>query len=120
MIEHTLDATTGILHIRPGSPLEQTDFERLAREVDPFIAEHGDLAGLIVEIAAFPGWESFGAMCAHFRFARDHHKHIRKIALVTDSPIGTIGEKFVAHFVAAEIKQFPASALAAARQWILS
>ena len=120
MIEHTLDPTTAILHIRPQSSLEQADFEKLAREVDPFITKKGDLAGLIIETAAFPGWESLGAMCAHFRFARDHHTHIRKVALVTDSPIGTIAEKLVAHFVAAEIKQFPATELDAARKWILS
>ena len=119
MIEHTLDRADAILHLRPQSSLEQSDFEELAREVDPFIAESGDLAGLIVELSAFPGWASVGAMFAHLRFVRDHHKHIRKIALVTDSALGNIGEHFMAHFVSAEIRQFPSAALAAARQWIL-
>jgi SpoIIAA-like len=120
MLEHTLDTANGILHIQPKSSLEQTDFEQLARTVDPYIAETGDLAGLIVEAPGFPGWSSFGAMAAHLRFVKDHHKHIRKIALVTDSAIGNVAEHLVAHFVSAEIKQFPASELNVARQWILS
>ena len=119
MIEHHLDTENGILHIQPKSALEKADFEKLAAQVDPFIAESGDLAGLIIEVPAFPGWESLGAMSAHFRFVRDHHKHIRKVAVVTDSAFGTIAEKLASHFVSAEIKQFPSSTLDAARQWIL-
>lgn len=120
MIEHTLDAAQSILHVLPKSALEQADFEELAGAVDPFIAETGSLKGLIIEVPSFTGWNSLGAMAAHFRFVRDHHKKIRKIALVTDSAVGNVAELLVSHFVSAEIKRFPASALDAAKQWILS
>jgi hypothetical protein len=119
MIEYTLDKTNAILHIQPKASLEQADFEQLAKAVDPFIAGTGDLAGLIVETPAFPGWSSFGAFAAHLRFVKDHHKHIKKIALVTDSALGNVAENLVTHFISAEIKQFPASELNAAKQWIL-
>ncbi len=119
MIEHTLDTANAILYLRPKSALEQDDFVQLAKTVDLFIGETGSLAGLIIEAPAFPGWKSLGAMAAHFCFVRDHHKHIKKIALVTDSSIGNIAEHLVSHFVSAEIKQFPESAVEAARQWIL-
>jgi SpoIIAA-like len=119
MIAHTLDTTHGILHIQPKAALEQADFEQLAKAVDPFIAGTGGLTGLIIEAPAFPGWSSFGALIAHLRFVRDHHRHIRKIALVTDSALGNVAEHLVSHFVAAEIKQFPSSGLDPARQWIL-
>ncbi len=120
MIDYNLDSSTGILHLQPRSALEQADFERLAKEVDPFIAEKGDLAGLIVETPEFPGWSSFGAFAAHLRFVKDHHRHVRKIALVTDSPLGDVAEHLVSHFVSAEIRQFPASDLESARNWILN
>jgi SpoIIAA-like len=118
MIEHTFDPATAILHIQPKSSLEQADFEQLAKTVDPYIAGTGDLAGIIVETPGFPGWSSFGAMAAHLRFVKDHHKHVRKIALVTDSALGSIAEQLGAHFVSAEIKRFPSSELEAAKQWI--
>jgi len=120
MIEHTFDAANALLYVRPKSSLEKGDFEELAKTVDPFIAGKGDLSGIIVEAPGFPGWSSFGAMAAHLRFVKDHHKHIRKIALVTDSAIGDVAEHLVAHFIAAEIKHFPASESAAARQWVLN
>lgn len=115
MIEHHLDETYAILYVRPKGALEQADFEALAREVDPA----GDLAGLVVEVDSFPGWSSFASMIAHFRFVRDHHRHIRRVAVVTDSPLGNLAEHVASHFVAAEIRPFPAGEVDTARRWIL-
>lgn len=119
MIKHTLDEGRAILHLRPQAPLRKEDFEQLAGVTDPYIEARGGLAGMIVEIDAFPGWDSFGAMAAHFRFVRDHHRNIRKIALVTDAGAANVAEKLVSHFVAAEIKQFPAGQVKQAEEWIV-
>ena len=118
MIEHTLDAARSILHVRPKSSLQQSDFAELAKAVDPYINETGGLAGLIIETSTFPGWEDLGAMAAHFRFVRDHHKHIRRIGLVTDSALGRVAEQLASHFVSAEIRHFSSGELEAARQWV--
>ena len=119
MIEHSLDTANSILYLRPKSALEQGDFVKLAKTVDPYILETGDLAGLIIETPTFPGWESLGAMAAHFRFVRDHHKHIKKIGLVTDSAMGNVAEHLASHFVSAEIRHFHAGELEAAKQWVM-
>ena len=120
MIDHTLDKANSILYLRPKSHLERSDFEQLARTVDPHIEQTGALAGVIIEVTAFPGWESLGAMVSHFRFVRDHHKQIKKIGVVTDSAMGKVAEKLASHFVAAEIKHFPAGQLEAAKQWVMN
>src|SRR5262245_44220168 len=120
MIDHHLDAAHSILYVRPTSALATDDFADLARTVDPHIEAAGDLKGLIIETASFPGWESLGAMAAHFRFVRDHHKRIRKIGVVTDSAVGKVGEGLASHFVSAEIRRFPAGEVDAARRWILA
>jgi len=118
MIEYDLDTEHSILHVQPKSPLEQDDFVKLAKVVDPHIEATGGLSGLIIEAPSFPGWESLGAMVNHFRFVRDHHKRVKKIAVVTDSHLGDVAERLASHFVSAEIKHFPAGQTAAARQWI--
>ena len=120
MIEHTLDKAHSILYVRPTSSLQQGDFAALAGTIDPYITETGDLAGLVIEVSSFPGWESLGAMAAHFRFVRDHHKRIRKIGVVTDSALGKVAEQLASHFVSAEIRRFPAGEREAATQWILN
>ena len=120
MIEHRLDKVDSILYVRPKSKLEEGDFVQLAKTVDPHIEERGNLAGLIIEVTSFPGWESLGAMAGHFRFVRNHHKQIKKVGVVTDSPLGNVAEHLASQFVAAEIRHFPAGELEAAKQWIIN
>ncbi len=120
MIEYTLDAEHSILYLRPKSALERDDFVQLAKTVDPYIEKTGGLAGLIIEVTTFPGWESLGAMAAHLRFVRDHHKRIKKIGLVTDSALGNVAEHLASHFVSAEIRHFSAVELEAAKQWVMN
>lgn len=118
MIEFSLDPKTAILTVRPRSALDENDFVELGRAVDPQIEQHGDLAGLVLEAKSFPGWDSFGALVRHLRFIRDHHRHVRKIAVVTDSHLGDAAERIGAHFVSAEIRHFPAGEADEARAWI--
>jgi SpoIIAA-like len=120
MIEYDLDTAHSILLVRPKSALDTTDFVELAKAVDPQIEASGDLAGLIIDAPAFPGWDSFGTMVNHFRFVRDHHKHIKKVALVTDSHLGDVAEHLASHFVSAKIRHFPAEQLGQAREWIIN
>jgi hypothetical protein len=118
MIEYDLDKEHSILRVQPKSALEKDDFVKLAKVVDPYIEATGSLAGLIIEAPEFPGWDSFGAMVTHFHFVRDHHKRVKRIAVVTDSPMGDVAERLASHFVSAEIRHFPAGQIEAARQWI--
>ena len=119
MIEYSLDSTNSILHVRLQGSLEKADFEQLAAAVDPHITQTGGLAGLVIKAPAFPGWENLGALAAHVRFVREHHRQIRRIAVSTDSALGKVAEQLASHFVAAEIRRFPAVDLEAARHWAM-
>ncbi|MBW1785854.1 MAG: STAS/SEC14 domain-containing protein [Deltaproteobacteria bacterium] len=118
MITYDLDKENAVLHVHPSGPLGKEDFSELAKTVDPFIEEKGKLTGLLIESESFPGWESLAALIQHFRFVRDHHASIGKVALVTDSLIGDVAEKIASHFVSAEVKHFPAGDLETARKWV--
>ncbi|MBI2701140.1 STAS/SEC14 domain-containing protein [Mycobacterium gordonae] len=118
MIDFELDAAHSVLLVRPESALAKEDFVALAKVVDPQIEANGDLNGLIISAPGFPGWDSFAALVTHFRFVRDHHKHIKKVAVVTDSHFGDAAEHLASHFVSAEIRHFPAHEQDQARQWV--
>jgi hypothetical protein len=118
MIKAELDKTKGILHARPSGPLEAADFDRLSALADPYIAQKGELAGIMIEVKEFPGWKNLSGMVRHFKFVRNHHRKIRRVALVTNARIGSIAEKFARHFVAAEVKRFPAEHVGEAKRWI--
>ena len=119
MIDFHLDPATAVLTVHPESALQKSDFVALADAVDPQIDQHGDLAGLIIEAPHFPGWDSFGALVTHLRFVRDHHKHVKKVAVVTDSHLGDAAEHLASHFVSAQIRHFPAGASDQARAWVV-
>ena len=52
------------------------------------------------------------------RFIRDHEKHVKKIAVVTDSHLGDVAEHLTSHFVSAQIGTSPAGEVGQARAWI--
>ena len=118
MIDYHLDPATAVLTLRPESALQKSDFTELAQAVDPQIEAHGDLNGLIIEAPHFPGWDGFGALVTHLRFVRDHHRNVKKIAVVTDSYMGDLAEHLASHFISADIRHFPAGDVAEARSWI--
>ncbi|HVL15199.1 MAG TPA: STAS/SEC14 domain-containing protein [Gemmata sp.] len=118
MVESELLTTEGILILRPKGRLEASDFESLAREVDPHIEANGKLHGLVIDAEAFPGWQNFAALIAHFRFVRDHHRKIEKVAVVSDSTFLSVAPRFASHFVQADIRHFPHAQREAALAWL--
>ena len=118
MVTHEFLSADGILCIRPVSPLTADDFSGLAAELDPWLDEHGPLKGLMIQAEAFPGWDNLAGMLSHFRFIRNHHRRVRRVAMVSDSSVLTIGPKIAAHFVAAEIRHFPADRREQAMAWL--
>jgi hypothetical protein len=66
MIEYNLDTEHSILHVQPKSAIEQDDFVKRAKAVDPHIEATGGLAGLIVEAPSFHGWKGLGQWSTSF------------------------------------------------------
>lgn len=118
MFEHSLDETTGVLSLSPSAALTSDDFRKLAAEVDPYIAGHGELRGLLLTLDHFGGWDSFAAMVDHMRFVRDHQRHVSRIAVVTDNPLLKIPPHIATHFAHPEIRVFALDEKAAALDWL--
>jgi hypothetical protein len=104
--------------IEPQGPLTKEDFAAIASQVDPIIECQGQLDGLIIKTRTFPGWESLGDVIEHFRFVRNHHHAIDKVALVTDAKVAEIFPAIVNHFVKAEVRHFDFDDYDAAVAWI--
>jgi hypothetical protein len=118
MLKHQLLLPEGILILEPDAPLEAADFEALIREIDPYIAEHGKLSGLMIRAKAFPGWANLEAFLAHMQFIKSHHQKIVRLAMVTDSKL--LGElpKIAAHLVNVQVKHFSESQHEDALRWL--
>lgn len=118
MLRHQFCEDVGVLVVTPSEPLAAEDFATLARVIDPSIERAGPLNGLLLHATRFPGWRNLGAFLAHLRFVKDHHRKIRRIAVVTDDRVLSVLPNLVRHFVAAEIRQFPAAARDEAMRWL--
>jgi len=115
-----LDRENAIALLEPTVALDEKDFQAAASTIDPLIESVGHLNGLIIHTKSFPGWDSFAAFVSHFKFVKNHHQKINRIALVSDSMAGSLFESLGGHFVDAQLKQFPYDEMDQARQWILS
>lgn len=118
MLKIELLGDRGIAVLSPEGKLEAADFERVGQEIDPFIEAHGRLNGLLVQANRFPGWADFSALVKHFQFIRNHHRKVRRVAIVSDGGLLKIAPIIARHFVAAEIRRFPSGEIDNALAWL--
>ncbi len=118
MISHTLLRDEGVLMLSPKAPLEASDFQELASEVDPYIAEHGNLQGLMVVAERFPGWRNFAGLRSHVRFVRNHIAKIKKIAAVTDNKLLSIFPRMMSFLFSGKFRYFSHADRESALAWV--
>ncbi len=104
--------------VEPQGALTRDDFVAIAAQIDPIIECQGQLDGLIIKTREFPGWKGLGDVIGHFRFIRDHHRLIKRVALVTDAKIAEVFPAIVDHFVQAEVRHFDFDEFDQAVAWI--
>ena len=90
----------------------------MAALVDPYIAEKGALKGLMIRAVSFPGWDSFAGLLEHMKFVRDHHRHIERVAAVTDNAFLKIAPRIAQHFADPENRVFRSEESAGAMSWL--
>jgi len=119
MMQMELDEANGMVLIAPTEQLREEDFITLSVLIDGYLLEHEKLNGLIIYTKEFPGWDSLSALFKHLSFVKNHHKQIRRLALVTDSELVTIFEKISQYFVNVEIEVYAYDMLESAKAWII-
>jgi hypothetical protein len=120
MIHIDFDETNGIAVIRPERMrgLTEDDFAQLRSLVDGYLKDHEALHGLVIVADSFPGWEDFRAFISHLEFVRDHHRAVKKVALVSDSRLLSAAPSLVDHFVNAKVRHFTAADIEPAKAWV--
>ena len=116
LLEHLRDQD--ILVITPQGPLEQSDFETIAKTVDSVVISKGNLTGLMINMQSFPGWRNFTAFAAHLRFVANHHRAIERIAVLTNSGFLKIIPGIASYFVHPEIRPFGLEQKEQALSWL--
>ncbi|TWU30491.1 SpoIIAA family protein [Bythopirellula polymerisocia] len=118
MLKQTLLSNEGILILEPSGALESADFDAGAHEIDPYLAEHDTLAGVMIVARAFPGWLNLEAAIAHLRLIESYHQKIKKLAVVSDNGLLAELPKIVAQLVHPDVKHFSESEYEDALSWL--
>jgi hypothetical protein len=108
----------GVLIMEPHGELEAADFERVSAQIDPYIDRAGRLKGVMIVAQHFPGWDDLGALTTHIRFVREHHRKIRRVALVSADRLVSAIPRIASRFVDAEVRAFPMDARDEALLWV--
>jgi pantothenate kinase len=119
-IKITLEKESKIAILKLEKSLSKDDFLYAKSIIDPFIEQNGKLNGIIIYTKDFPYWNSFSGFISHMKFIKNHHQDVKRLAFVTDSFVGEVGEHVGSHFVSAEVKNFDFDALKEAKEWIVS
>jgi hypothetical protein len=119
MLDIEINSARNLFTLKSRGPLSEEDFARLRSDVDGYIDQrHAAPNILIVTEEGFPYWDSLNTMIAHAKFVRDHHRLVKKIAIVGDSFVLSVAPSIADHFVAASVKHFPSEQLGEARNWL--
>lgn len=107
-----------VVAVTPEGALTEGDFDHLAQVIDEYINTHDVVPNLLVHPRGIPRWSGIKAMQKHLHFVREHHKLVRKIAIVGDIGLLTVLPPLIDHFVGAKIRHFPEEKIEAARAWV--
>jgi len=116
----TLDAGVGVLVLEPAADqaLSEDDFEAVGKVIGDYLKDHARLRGILIHSRKFPGWQGVSALFAHLKFVNTVHDKIGKIALVTDSPIGTFADHVLDPLMLAKVRKFTYDERDQAMSWL--
>lgn len=89
----------------------------LSKTLNDYINMHDRVPNLVFRAHTVPHWKNFDALKHHFQFVRNHHKLIKKIAVVSDSKLIWLVRPIVDHFTGAKVRRFPEKAFDDAVNW---
>jgi hypothetical protein len=104
--------------VEADGPLGARDIDALEWAVDTWLAQHAELRGLVVHAPAVPGWQNVAGLTRHMKFARGHHRHIRRVAVAVDGPVAQFAPKLAGRLMHPEVRHFGYDELDAARSWV--
>jgi hypothetical protein len=118
-LECILDEKHAILTVDIKDSLSAEDFKILSKIVDPWIEKNGKLEGIIIHVREFPYWENVSGLLSHISFVKNHHRDVKKVAVLVNDVMTKIIPKLANHFVKAELRHFDYDQVPKAKEWIL-
>lgn len=117
MISIEVHAEDNIFVIAPDAAISSDDIANLNRKVSDYINVNDRVPDLVIRAENFPAWKDFDAISNHIAFVKNHHRLVKKVAIVSDSSLVWLVRPFVNLFVGARVRHFPAGQFDSAYAW---
>ncbi len=117
MVKIEFSESRHVAIVTPERDLTVDDIQTISKTIDAHINTHDIVPNLVLCATHLPHWDSFSAMKQHFKLVRDHHKLIRKVAVVSDDFAMKALPYLMDHFVKAKVRHFSGSRMQAAIDW---
>ncbi|MEP6866925.1 MAG: STAS/SEC14 domain-containing protein [Novosphingobium sp.] len=109
-----------IVMLTPKGNLTAEDFSELSVAIDGYINGTDKIPNLVIHAGQLPNWDDFRAIKEHMRFVRNHHRLVKKVAIIGDTLALKALPLLMDHFVAAKIRRFSEAKIAEALIWAKS
>lgn len=117
MITLKIDEKDNVVIASPSGALTPEDIDAFAAKLNDYVNEHDRVPNLVLHAESFPHWKNFDALKQHFALVRDHHKLVKKVAVVSDSTLIWLLRPIADQFTGAKIRRFSESAFDDAVNW---
>ena len=113
------DDWNGVILLDVKAPFTAEDFATIESIINPYIASHGELKGVIINSKKFPYWSSPANRQEYLNFAASNHQKFKKAAFAMGGIFAKIVARMARGRVRPEIKIFKHGQIEKAQDWIL-
>lgn len=117
MLQIAIDTRENIAVVTPEGRISADHIKDVASKLDAYINETDRVPNLVLHAKSVPFWADFDALKQHMKLIKDHHKLIRKVAIVSDTKLLWLARSIVDHFVAANVRRFNEDSIDDAIAW---
>ena len=118
MLAVDIRAAENVFVVTPDGAITVDDIAGFNDRINTYINTHDQVPNLVVHASSLPHWKNFHALAAHFKFIKNHHTIVQKVAIVSDSKLLWLARIFVDHFTGAKVRRFPETAFDDAVGWV--
>jgi hypothetical protein len=117
MITCEFTRSNKVLIVNLTGKLTVDDLSEIAKIMDDHINQDDEIPNLVIHLAKMPHWDGFRALKMHFKLVKNHHRLIKKVAVVGDSLALTIMPNIMDHFIDAKVRHFSEPHMEDAKNW---
>jgi SpoIIAA-like len=106
-----------IFVLTPPKSITSDDIAELNRQMNDYVNAHDKVPNLVLRADQVPAWKNFEALADHIKFVKNHHRLVKKVAIVSDDRLIWLVRPVVDAFTGAKVRRFSADAFDKAYAW---